>query len=401
MVPGRGRCSMTNRSVSRKTAIVGIGSTPYAEMYRAPGNCGTALESALTATAAAIEDAGLRKSDIDGVMVGGLPNYESFMLRAGLTDVRFVAYYPRAGRLCPLALAQAAAAVESEMANYVVLFNAVEFRSAGRRFGESEDVVRSGRRPTAHMETSYGLAYGMSTPGANYALAYSRYKSEHGLADDALGAVAVSSGQWASMNPDAILREKISIEDYRSSPYIAEPLRRFDYCLVNDGCAAYVVTTADRAKDLPHTPVLVASTAGRATIREYYASEDFWAEACRSLKNDLLDGIGLTLADIDAVSVYDNFSTSIVWMLEGFGFAAPGEALARVVDGWISPGGQLPVNTSGGMLSESYLQGWNNHVENVRQLRGDAGARQIAGCRTILYAGLSAVPAGDVLVRGD
>ena len=187
---------MTNRSVSRKTAIVGIGSTPYAEMYRAPGESGTALQSALTATAAAIKDAGLRKSDIDGVMVGGLPNYESFMLRAGLTDVRFVAYYPRAGRLCPLALAQAAAAVESEMANYVVLFNAVEFRSAGRRFGESEDVVRSGRRPTAHMETSYGLAYGMSTPGANYALAYSRYKSEYGLADDALGAVAVTSGQW-------------------------------------------------------------------------------------------------------------------------------------------------------------------------------------------------------------
>lgn len=392
---------MTNRSTSRTTAIVGIGSTPYGQMYRAAGGDGTALESALSATAAAIEDAGLRKADIDGVIVGGLPRYEPFMLRAGLTDVRFVAHYPWAGRLCPLALAQAAAAVQSEMADYVVLFNAVEFRSANKRFGESEDVVRSGRRPAAPMETSYGLAYGMSTPGANYALAYSRYQSSHGLADGALGAVAVSSGQWASMNPDAILRDKVTMADYQSSPYVAEPLRRLDYCLVNDGCAAYVVTTAERARDLPHRPVLVASLAGRATIREYYAAEDFWGQACQSLKHDLLDRIGLSLGDVDAVSVYDNFSTSIVWMLEGFGFAAPGEALGRIAEGWIAPGGELPVNTSGGMLSEAYLMGWNNHVENVRQLRGDAGERQVPGCRTILYAGLSAVPAGDVLVRGD
>jgi acetyl-CoA acetyltransferase len=146
--------------------------------------------------------------------------------------------------------------------------------------------------------------------------------------------------------------------------------------------------------------VLVGSHASRANIRPYYAAEDFWADACASLKRDVFAPTDVTLDDIDLLQVYDNFSPSVIWALEGLGFAPRGEALQWIQGGRCAPGGDLPINSSGGMLSEAYLQGWNAHVEAVRQLRGDAGPRQIAGCRTVLYVGLSAVP-GAMLLIGD
>ena len=392
---------MSDRSLSRQTAIVGFGSTAYGEQFRNPRPDWGAIDFALEASARAIADAGLKKRDIDGLILSGVPEYESFMFRSGLTDVRFLGHYPMGGRLCPAALAHAAMAVHHDLADYVLLFNTVTFRSSGMRFGGGDEAIRNNRRPVATMESSYSLAYGMSTPGALYALAYSGYRHEFKVGEDELGHVSLSIRQWAAKNPDAIYRDPITLEDYHSARYIAEPLRLFDYCTVNDGCAAYVVTTAERANDLPHVPVLIASVAERANVREYYASEDRWSDACHSLKYDLFDRVGMSIDEIDSVQVYDNFSPAVLWVLEGFGFAEKGESLDRIAGGWIAPGGELPVNTSGGMLSEAYLQGWNNHVEAVRQLRGDAGERQIPGCRAIMYAGLSAIPAGDVLVRGD
>ena len=392
---------MTDRSFANKAAIVGIGSTDYAALHRSAGPVPALVELALKAAGAAVADAGLAKDDIDGLVVSGLPSYEPFMFRSGLHNVRFLAHYPLGGRLCPAALGHAAMAVVHKMANYVVLFNAVGFRSQGIRFGEEERAPRVGDRPVAAMESSYALAYGMSSPGAMYALAHSKYRARYGATDEELSQVAIAFRRWASLNPSAIFQEPLSTADYLEARYIAEPLRLFDYCLVNDGCAAYVVTTAERAQDLAQPPVLIAAVAERANVREYYADEDLWQDACRSLSADLFEGSGLGPADIDSVQIYDNFSPAVLWVLEGFGFAPQGDALRWMAGGTMEPGGTLPVNTSGGMLSEAYLQGWNGHVEAVRQLRGQAGERQIGGCRTVLYAGLSAVPGADILVRGD
>ena len=191
----------------------------------------------------------------------------------------------------------------------------------------------------------------------------------------------------------------MTIEDYLAARYIAQPLRLFDYCLVNDGAVAYVVTTAERARDLAHPPVLIAGTAGRANFREWYVDLGFWDEACRSMKADLFDPLGVTTDDIDCLQVYDNFSVSVLWGLEGFGFAPKGQGLEWVQGGRIALGGELPVNTSGGMLSESYLQGWNQHAEAVRQLRGQAGERQVPDCDWSLYWCLSALPGASLLCR--
>ena len=384
---------MSNRTISRQTAIVGIGSSDYRALYRNPGHKLTREDLAIEALREALDDAGLELSQIDGLITAGANRYEPFALRAGLKDVRFLANYPIGGRKCSAALMHAAMAVHHGLADYVVLFNSVTFKSDARTFGGGE--------PPGSMEDLYSSVYGMASPGALYALAFSRYQHLYGATEEALGTIPVTIRRHAGMNPHAIMRDPITIDDYLSARYIARPLRLFDYCLINDGAACYIVTSAERAKDLKHTPVLIASHAEKAALREQYVAEDMWQSACASLRADLLDSIGMGIGDIDAVQVYDNFSLSVLWGLEGFGFAPRGEGLEWVKDGRIGLGGELPVNTSGGMMSEAYLQGWNNHIEAVRQLRWEAGERQVPNCRSILYWCLSVLPNGSVLVRGD
>lgn len=386
---------MTGSSLFGRTAIVGIGSTDYGATYRAEPRA--TIDLAVEAVTAAIADAGLTRDNIDGLIVGGLPDYEAFMFRTRLENVRFLAHFPSGGRLCPHALGQAAMAVEHGMAEAVVLFNAVGFKSRGTRFG-GDAPAGSAPRPLGYL---YDLAYGMTSPGAQYGLMFSRYQQLYGATEEELAEVPIAVRQWATMNDQAIFQEPITLDDYLAARHIVRPLRIYDYCLVNDGAAAYVVTSAERARELPHPPVLIGGVASRANARPWYASEDFWMEACASLRRDLLDPIGVGLADIDSLQVYDNFSPSILWALEGLGFAPPGEGLDWLAGGRIGPGGDLPVNTSGGMMSESYLQGWNLHVEATRQLRGEAGARQVPDCRRVLYVGLSAVPGLSLLTRED
>lgn len=390
---------MTDRALWGQTAIVGIGETDYGTLYR--GSPGHREDYAIEAIGNALADASLTKDQIDGLIVSGLASYEPVMFRAGLENVRFLAHYPQGGRLCPHALGHAAMAVHHHMAEYVVLFNAVGFRSAGSRFGGDIDEKAQTERPLAPgMDGLYDSAYGMVSPGAQYALLFSRYLALSGGREEDLAAVALATRMWAAMNPRAIFQEPLTIDDYMNSRYVARPLRIFDYCLVNDGCAAYIVT-AERAADCPHRPAFIGSVASRANVRPYYTAEDFWEAACASLKTDVLDQVGVGTTDIDLLEVYDNFSPAVLWILEGFGFCGRGEALEWLRGGRTAPGGELPVNTGGGMLSEAYLQGWNAHVEAVRQLRGEAGPRQVDGCRRILYAGLSAVPGASLLFRDD
>ncbi|WP_419844791.1 thiolase family protein [Candidatus Poriferisocius sp.] len=378
---------MSDREFAGQTAIVGIGGSDFAGLYRTPDPERTGEALATEAIAAAIADAGLDKSQIDGLITGGLAHYEPVAYRTGLTDVRFVVDYPQAGRMCAMALMHAATAVHHGLADYVVLFNSVAFRTQGTKFGAQPQGLL------------YDTIYGMASPGAQYSMGFTRYQAEYGGTEEQLGAIPVAIRSHARMTPGAIMQQEMTIDDYLAARYIAEPLRLFDYCLVNDGAVAYVVTTAERARDLAHPPVLIAGTAGRANFREWYVDLGFWDAACRSMKADLFEPLGVTTDDIDCLQVYDNFSVSVLWGLEGFGFAPKGQGLEWVQDGRIALGGELPINTSGGMLSESYLQGWNQHAEAVRQLRGQAGERQIPDCDWSLYWCLSALPGASLLCR--
>ncbi|MBI3743943.1 MAG: thiolase family protein [Chloroflexi bacterium] len=381
---------MSDKSLFGKAAIVGLGSTDFRALHQVNDPERTSEEMAIAALRDALTDAGLRLQDIDGLVVGGIANYEPFAYRSGLRNVRFLGHYPSAGRFCSVALAHAAMAVHHGLANYVALFNSLAFRTQGRKFGGGE-----------YPGDLYNSIYGMTSPGALYSLAFTRYLGLYGGEPDDLGEIAVAIRNHATLNPEAILQQKLTLDDYRQARYIAKPLRLLDYCLVNDGAVCYIVTTKERARALKQPPVLLASTAERATMYEQYVPEDFWWDACQTLRHDLFDTIGMKIEDIDSLQVYDNFSVSALWMLEGFGFAPRGEGLKWARGGRISLGGELPLNTSGGMLAESYLQGWNNHAEAIRQLRGQAGKRQIPDCRAVLYCCLSAVPGGDILIKDD
>jgi len=379
---------MSNAAFSGRTAIVGIATSDFKALYGTDPER-TREELATHVIRDALDDAGLEKGQVDGLITGGTVHYEPIAYRTGLTDVRFCADYPSAGRMCPMALMHAAQAVEHGLANYVVLFNSVCFRSNQVKFGMGGGWMGSG--------LLYDSVYGMASPGAQYSLAFTRYQHLYGGTEEQLGAIPVAFRKHAQLNPVAIMQQPMTIDDYLAARYIAQPLRLFDYCLVNDGAVAYVVTTEERARDLKQKPVLIGGTAGRANFREWYVDLDFWGDACASMKRDLMDPLGVGLEDIDAVQVYDNFSVSVLWGLEGFGFAPKGQGLEWIQDGRIELGGELPINTSGGLLSEAYLQGWNQHAEAVRQLRGQAGPRQVPDCQRILYWGLSALPSASLL----
>jgi acetyl-CoA acetyltransferase len=218
---------------------------------------------------------------------------------------------------------------------------------------------------------------------------YQRYKELNGLDDSTLGQVAVAQRQWATLNPNAIMRKPITMEDYLASAYIAEPLHLYDYCLINDGGVALIIMEAERAKKVAANPVYIRGI-GRSDLNSKATSLgprllDFYLPAQRKAAEQVFNAAGMGPKDIDALMVYDSFSPHILFALEGFGYCDVGGAGEFIARNGIGVGGKLPINTGGGHLSESYMQGWNHQVEAVRQVRGGLGARQVPNCRNVQY----------------
>ena len=207
------------------------------------------------------------------------------------------------------------------------------------------------------------------------------------------------SGITPILNPDAVMKKPITIEDHEAARPIVEPLRLLDYCLINDGAVCLILTTADRAKDAAKPPVLISGFGGRDAFRRSAIANfdiDFWhaevAEAARTAYG--MAGVGT--ADVDALMCYDNFSPTVLFSLEGLGFCKQGESGAFVEDGALRLGGRLPTNTDGGHLSNSYMQGWALNVEAVRQLRGECGERQVEGAEVVQY--VQATPCNRTII---
>jgi acetyl-CoA acetyltransferase len=240
----------------------------------------------------------------------------------------------------------------------------------------------------------YHTPWGLTSQGALYALMWRRYMALTGATERDLGQVAVSQRQWASRNPNAIMRKTITLDDYMAAAYIADPLRLFDYCLVNDGGVALIIAEASRARTIARVsgkqPVFISGV-GRADLNTEATSlaprlRDFYRPAHRRAAQQLYEMVGFGPKDVDALMVYDSFSCHVPLALEGFGFCDEGDVSSFIARTGIGPSGKLPVNTGGGHLSESYMQGWNHQIEAVRQLRGEAGDRQIGRCRNVQYA---------------
>lgn len=358
-----------------KTAIVGVGNTNYAAL-RTPDPTRTSYRLGTDAFQAALADAGLRKEQIDGMIVVRIPEYTRMAANLGLGDLKFVNILEGGGRMAGMAIEYAAMAVAAGMADYVACIYGNDGRSAGATYGGEAD-----REQT----NSYDALYGMSSPGAYVAHMFRRHQFLYGTPEQTLGTISINNRANAALNPVAVMRSPITMEDYLNSRYIAAPLRLLDYCLINDGGVCLIVTTAERARDLRRPPVLISGMAAASALWDYYTVTDCFYSSLQPMATRVFGAAGVQHEDIDVLEVYDNFTPTVLFSLEGMGFCDQGEGKDYITAERIARNGELPINTSGAHTSESYMQGWALLAELVRQLRGECGERQVAGARAGQY----------------
>jgi acetyl-CoA acetyltransferase len=375
------------RSLAGEIAIVGVGTTRFGRLPdQDPYDLGVA------ALNAALADCGLARADIDGLIINRIPDYQRFGEITGI-DPAYTTITPGHGRFAGICIETAAAVLAAGLAHTVALVYGNNGRSSGDRYGGASDIYGSGG-------PGLWFPYGMTSPGAFHALMMRRHMHLYGTTEDQLGTIATTFRRHAGLNPDAVMREPLTLADYHRSRYICEPLHLFDYCLINDGGVALILTTAERARDCAKPPVYLKGFAQRARFAgSSFPPEDFWRAPMQEVAAETYAMAGIGPAEIDALMIYDNFTPTVLFSLEGFGYCGVGESGPFVADGNLALGSRYPTNTSGGHLSESYMQGWALNVEAVRQVRGECGARQVAGARAVQY--IAAAPVVTSIIYGS
>jgi len=368
-------------------AILGVGNTRYGRLpEHDPCSLGAwALREALA-------DAGLAWDDVDGLILNRIPDYQRFAQLCGLNP-RYTLTTPAHGRFSGICIQTAAAIVNAGLANTVALVYGNDGRSAGVQYaGDSA--------PYDSEAGGLWFPYGMTSPGAYHALMMQRHMERYGTRARQLGIVASTFRSHAALNPGAVMREHFDLQQYMDAPFICAPLRRLDHCLINDGGVAMIVTSAERAADRGRAAVYVRGFGQTSAFAgSDFPPDDDWSAAMQAAGAASFGMAGVDHQDIDGLMVYDNFTPTVLFSLEGFGYCPRGESGPWVEEGHLALGGRYPANTSGGHLSESYMQGWNLHVEAVRQLRGEAGERQIPRARLIHYMAAAPVVTSIVYSR--
>jgi acetyl-CoA acetyltransferase len=239
--------------------------------------------------------------------------------------------------------------------------------------------------------------WGFTSMGALHAMLFRRYMILYGATNDQLAEIPVTFRRHAAENDKAVMRTLIDRDEYHRSRWIVEPLHLYDYCLINDGGVCLIVTSEERAKNLRRPVVRIKATAEAGAFHGApFYPEDFFFDACQRCARTVYAESGLTHSDMDALMIYDNFSPTVLFTLEGFGFCGRGEAAQWVQNGRLGLAGEFPTNTSGGHLSESYMQGWGLNVEAVRQLRGEAVGRQVRDCQHVQF--MAATPISSAVI---
>ena len=350
-----------------KYAIVGVGETTYT---RGAGRTTRAL--ATWAVRNAILDAGLKPSDIDGMMSyqSGDSTFAPFV--AGDLGIRLNFYMDvfGGGSSTEALVGIAMGVIEAGMCKAVVIFRAMNGYSQVRIGGTG---VRSAAPVSGDM--LHSRAYGWQSAGQMFALTFMRHMYDYGTKPEQVAAVKMFHSRHASNNPKALYPQRVSVEDVLNSRIIVKPLHLLDCCVETDNGTAIIVTSAERAKDCRHHPVLVRAVAGRVCkprIDMHYQAGPISTVAGHYARDILWPNAGLGPQDVDVTGSYDAFTFTTMLQLEDYGFCKKGEGGHYVSDGTIGLGGRRPNNTSGGHLCEGYTHGVNMVVENVRQLRHDA-----------------------------
>jgi acetyl-CoA acetyltransferase len=368
------------RDLRGSAAIAGVATFGCGET---PGF--TDMELLARSARAAVADAGLKMTDIDGLCTASasaamwaMPVVEYLGLNPRYIDGTMIGGSSFIAHLLP-----AMQAIRSGQCHAVLVCYGSAQRSAayGRR-----EIVAARRfldpQPYEH-------PYEPMLPVSAYALAASRHMHEFGTTREQLADVAVAARAWARLNPEAFMRDPLTREDVLASRMVSDPLSVRDCCLVTDGGGAYVLVSAERAKDLPKKPVYVLGNATAIWNRQVSSMHDLTVTAASQSSRDAYLMAGLAASDIDVVQLYDAFTINTLLFLEDLGFCPKGEGGRFVADGAIAPGGKLPVNTNGGGLSCVHpgMYGIFALIEAVRQLRGECGERQVQGARTAIAHG--------------
>jgi len=370
---------MLDKSLRGKVAIVGVADT---EVGVLPGR--TPMEMGVEAALAAIADAGLEKGDIDGLATCNAMA-QPMMYHAEAT-AEYLQIFPRyciaagaGGGTTFSIIHHAASAIATGMADVVVVAMADAMRS-----GLTRDQAMMVQASTGHPE--FEQPYGPTVP-AYYALIAQAHMAEFGTTQEQFAAIAVACRAHAARNPAAQMRDLISVEDVLESRMIADPLHLLDCSLVSDGGAAIVLTSAERAADMQHAPIYLLGAGEGHSHEHISAARNLTTSAAKEAGQRAFEMSGMRPADMDFAQLYDCFTPTVLVELEDLGFCEKGEGGAFVESGALMPGGSLPVNTHGGLLSHSHPGNPGSMfalTESVFQLRGDAGARQVVGSKNAL-----------------
>lgn len=387
---------MPDPHIRRKTAIVGIGETTYYKRAQAPE---PEFKLGLIAIQRAVEDAGLAIDDIDGFASYADERSDPNRLACalGLPELRLSnLHWGGGGGGGSGAVANAAAAVAAGHANYVVVYRTLA-QGQFRRFGQGAAV------PFVTDDRKWMNPYGVMSPAQQYAMKVRRFMHDHGIQQEALRAISLASYHHAQQNPNAVMHGRpLDEETYDASRWIVEPFHLYDCCMENDGAAAVIVTTEERARDLRQPPAYILAASQGSGYRHgapAHNAPDYGTSNFKTVASNLYRMAGVVPEDIDVAQVYENFTGGVMMSIVEHGLVAPDEVNeVFTLENFRAPDGRLPLNTSGGNLAECYMHGLELIIEAVRQLRGTS-PNQVPDTEVALVAsGPMVHPVSDLIV---
>jgi acetyl-CoA acetyltransferase len=389
---------VSKHAYAGKTAIAGIGATEFSK-----DSGRSELRLALEACMAALDDAGVEPSQVQGLSTFTMEkNPENDLMRS--LGIKELTHFSRIhfGGGAPCATVELAAmAVNEGVADYVLCYRAFNERS-GRRFGAGVQDQPAGAT-AEEAQFAWTSPYGLLTPASWVAMFATRLMHEYGVTSEDFGRIAVADRRHAANNPAAHFYGKpITLEDHQNSRWIVEPLHLLDCCQETDGGQAMLVTSLERARDLKQPPVVIEAAAqgmadDQQMMRSFYRDSLVGLPEMGTCARQIWESSGLTPNDVATAVIYDHFTPFVLPQLEEFGFCGRGEAKDFIADGAIEIGGRLPINTHGGQLGEAYLHGMNGVAEGVRQVRGTS-VNQVEGAEHVLVTAGTGVPTSALML---